>query len=337
MRFTSFTRARGVGRGSIAVLSAGVLATTALVAGMASANAVVSPGGGRNADGTPAFVRDGQGLAMQLCVNATFCEAADAAAGDIGQYFSAEAALGPMRAIWGIDAAFLEDAAGNLTNRPGVTNAALFRAEGLRPNSRYTIRGPWGTHRCTTNADGALDNKNCLFEAGGEAGGALRTGPIKSLLFTARAPRGFLGDLVVPQRVTGSPSGFNRVTLTGPGANFSTNRFVLGGQMRANQPMGLLAKDSLRFGSRTNTRTVTRTLRYRSVGTAPATLRVRRAGPNPFAFKVRENCGALAPRQVCRIRVSYNPGANNRRARLVINDNTLAPPRRVSLTGIAPR
>jgi len=319
-----------------AALSATVLAATALVATSTTAGAAISPSGARNPDRTPAFVRDGQGLALALCADAVRCEPADAAAGDIGSYFSAEAALGPMRAIWGVDAAFLENAAGNLTTRPGVTNAALFRAEGLRPNSRYTMRGPWGTHRCTTNADGALDNKNCLFEAGGEAGGALRTGPIKSFLF-GRSPQGFIGDLTIPQRVTGSPSGFNRVTLTGPGANFSTNRFVLGGQMRANTPMGLLAKDSLRFGSRSNTRVITRTLRYRSVGTAPARLRIRRAGPNPFAFKVNENCGALAPRSVCRIRVSYNPGANNRRARLVINDNTLAPPRRVSLTGIAPR
>jgi hypothetical protein len=329
----SSTKIRG-----LAALSATVLAATALVSTSGTAGAVVSPGGGRNADGSPAYIRDGQGLAMQLCTDATFCEPADPAdAAEIGSFFSAEASLGPMRAIWGIDAAFLEDAAGNISTRPGVTNGALFRAEGLRPNRRYTIRGPWGTHRCSSNAEGELNNTNCIFEAGGEAGGALRTGPIKSMLFTTRAPRGFLGGLEIPQRVTGSPSGFNRVTLRGPGANFSTNLFALSGQMVDNQPMGLLAKDSLRFGSRNNTRVVTRILRYRSVGTAPARFRVRRAGPNPFAFRVNENCAALQPGRVCRIRVSYDPGVNNRRARLVINDNTLAPPRRVSLTGIAPR
>jgi hypothetical protein len=158
------------------------------------------------------------------------------------------------------------------------------------------------------------------------------------LLFPSRAPRGFLGDLVVGQTVTGSPSGFNKVTVTGPGLNTRASRFVLGEQLAANQPMGLLGKTSMLFGSRNNTRSVTNTLVYRSVGAAPAPVHVRRTGADPVAFKVvTRGCGAIAPRTVCKIEITYRPGANDEKAALVIDDNTLAAPRRVSLTGITGR
>jgi hypothetical protein len=347
MRFISLTgRERGrhdtaasggsTRRRSFALVSVTALAATTLMVAP-GADARVFPGGGRNPDRTPVFLRDAQGLALQLCSDAVNCEAVEEA-GEIGSYFSAEAELGPMRAIWGIDAAFLEDAADNITRRPGLTNAALFRAEGLRPNRRYTIRGPWGTHRCTTNREGALDNKNCLFERGGEAGGRLGAGPIKSFLYTRLAPRGFLGDLVVPQRVTGSPSGFNRVTLRGPGVRARTRFFVLGGQLVEDQPMAMMGRDRLRLGSRSRARTVSKTIRYRSVGTAPANPRIRKAGNHPGAFRVtRRNCGPVPPRRACLIEVTFNPGRRDRFARLVITDNTLVRKRRVFLEGIAPR
>jgi len=319
-------------------VSAAALAATALLIGTGSADAAVTPGVARNDDRTPVLFKDGQGLALQLCTDAVNCEPVDPAdPAEIGSYFSAEAQVGPVRAVWEIGAAFLEDAAGNVSNRPGVTSSALFRAEGLRPSSRYTIKGPWGTHRCTTDADGALDNKNCLFESGGEAGGTVAGGPVKSFLFSASAPRGFLGGLEIPRTVTGSPSGFNRVTVTGPGANFRSSRFALGGQMADDQPMGLLGRTSMRLGGKQNVRPVTKTLFYRSVGTAPARLRISKAGANPAAFKVSRNCGAIAPRTTCRIDVTYRPGLHDKKAVVVIDDNTLAPKRRVALTGITGR
>jgi hypothetical protein len=335
-RGATATPAGGTRRRHLAVLSATALAAATLLAGNGAADAAISPGGGRNPDRTPVFLRDAQGLALRLCTDTVNCEPA-AEAGEIGSYFSAEAELGPMRAIWGIDAAFLEDAADNITDRPTLTSSALFRAEGLRPNRRYTIRGPWGTHRCTTDGQGQLTNKNCLFERGGEAGGRLGAGPIKSFLYTRLAPRGFLGDLVVPQRVTGSPTGFNRVTLRGPGVRARTRFFVLGGQMAEDQPMALMGRSQLRLGSRSSGATVTKTLHYRSVGTAPVTMRIRKAGNHPGAFRVTRGCGELAPRQSCRIEVTFNPGRLDRFARLVVTDNTLAGKRRVFLTGIAPR
>jgi hypothetical protein len=333
MNLTTSIRSR-----ALVAVSAAALAATTILIGTGSADAAVVAGAARNPDRTPVLFKDGQGLALQLCTDARFCEPVDPAdPAEIGSYFSAEAQVGPVRAIWGIDAAFLEDAAGDVSDRPGVTSSALFRAEGLRPNARYTIKGPWGTHRCTTDADGALDNKNCLFERGGEAAGTVAGGPVKSFLFSSGAPRGFLGGVEVPRTVTGSPSGFNTVMVTGPGANFRASRFVLGGEMVADQPMGLVGRTAMRLGGKQNVRPVTKTIVYRSVGSASARLRISKAGANPAAFKVSRNCGAIAPRTACRIDVAYRPGLHDKKAVLVIDDNTLAPKRRVSLTGITGR
>jgi len=323
---------------ALVAVSAAALAATTLMAGT-SAYAGIVAGAARNPDRTPVLFKDSQGIAVQLCTNAVNCDLAglDPAAGDIGNYFSAEADAGPVRAIWSIDAAFLENAAGALTNRPGITASALFRATGLRPNARYTFQGPWGTHHCTSDAEGDLNNKNCLFEGGGEAGGTVGSGPVKSFLFPSRAPAGFLGNMTVPQKVTGSTTGFNKVHVSGPGLNTTANRFILGGQLADNQPMGLVSTTAMKLGSRSNVKKVTKTLTYRSVGTAPARVQVRRTGANPVAFKVSRNCGAVAPRTACKITVTYKPGAHDKKAALVINDNTLAAPHRVSLTGITGR
>ncbi len=322
-------------RRSFAILSASALAASTLFVGMAgSADAAVAPGGGRNADGTPTYVRDAHGLAAQMCTDALNCEPGEAP--DIGAYFSAEADLGPLSAGWGIEAAFLEAADGTISTRAAVSNSALFRAEGLRPNRRYTIRGPWGSHTCLSNGQGELNNKNCMFERGGEAGGPLRTGPVKSLLRARFPVRGFLGA-DVPQRVTGSPTGFNRVTFTGPGVNVRTNLFLITGQLADNTPMAMVNRDRLRLGSRTSTRTVTKVIRHHSVGTATARARVSKAGDNPRSFRVDNNCRSVAAGRTCAIRVSYNPGRNDRFATLVIDDNTMAKPRRVDLVGRAPR
>jgi hypothetical protein len=322
-------------RRSVVALAATALASTALLGAVDTADAVVRPGPGRNADGTPVFVRDSEGMALQLCSDAINCE--PPAAPDIGSYFSAEATLGPMRAIWGIDAAFLEDAAGNISNRAGVANSALFRAEGLRPNRRYTIRGPWGRHTCRTDVDGALDNKNCLFERGGEAGGALRGGPVKSFLRASASPAGFVGSLEIPRRVTGSPSGFNRVTLTGPGANFSTNLIAVSGQLADNLPMAAVRKDSLRLGNKNKARPTQRVLRVRNVGTAPLSVRIAKSGDNPGRFRVVNNCSGVAPGRACGIEVTYRPRRNAvNTAAMTLTTNGLRAPQRVTLTGIGP-
>lgn len=323
-------------RRSVVALAATALASTALLGATNTADAVVRPGPGRNADGTPVFIRDSTGMALQLCTDAVNCEAP--VAPDVGSYFSAEATLGPMRAIWGVDAAFLEDAAGNPTNRAAVSNSALFRAEGLRPNRRYTIRGPWGRHTCLTDGRGRLDNKNCLFERGGEAGGALRGGPVKSFLRAAVHPAGFVGSLEIPRRVIGSPSGFNRVTLTGPGANFRTNLIAVSGELMDSLPMAAVRKDSLRMGNKNKARPTQRLLRVRNIGTAPLSVRFTKSGDNPGRFRVDNNCRGVAPGRACALRVTYRPRRNAvHTAAMTLTTNGLRAPKRITMTGIGPR
>jgi hypothetical protein len=323
-------------RRSVVALAATALASTALLGATNTADAVVRPGPGRNADGTPVFIRDSTGMALQLCTDAVNCEAP--VAPDVGSYFSAEATLGPMRAIWGVDAAFLEDAAGNPTNRAAVSNSALFRAEGLRPNRRYTIRGPWGRHTCLTDGRGRLDNKNCLFERGGEAGGALRGGPVKSFLRAAVHPAGFVGSLEIPRRVIGSPSGFNRVTLTGPGANFRTNLIAVSGELMDSLPMAAVRKDSLRMGNKNKARPTQRLLRVRNIGTAPLSMRFTKSGDNPGRFRVDNNCRGVAPGRACALRVTYRPRRNAvHTAAMTLTTNGLRAPKRITMTGIGPR
>jgi hypothetical protein len=324
-------------RRSAAVLSATALAATAVAAASTPAGAALSRGGAANGDGTPGFIRDRQGIAVQMCTDNLQCE--PAVSPDIGTYFAAEATVGPMRASWGVDAAFLEDAAGNISNRVGVSNSAVFRAEGLRPNRRYTIRGPWGQHRCFSDERGRLDNKNCLFERGGEAGGPLALGPIKTLLRAKFPPAGgFLGGDAA-QRVTGSPTGFNRVTLDGPGVHAQSRFFTIGGQLVDDTAMGMLNKNRIKMGTKRNVAAVTKSVVYRSVGTAPARVRVSKAGENPGAFKLNNGCArvALNPGRRCTIEITYRPKAQNSVAQLVIDDNGIAARRTVRLRGITGR
>jgi hypothetical protein len=310
------------------------MAATALLA-TGSANAAVNPGGGRNPDGTPVFVRDGQGIALTMCADTLICE--PAASPDIGAYYSAEATAGPISAAWGIEAAFLENEAGVVTDRAAVGNSAVFRGRDLRPGRVYTIRDPWRTYRCRADNRGRLDNKNCLFEGGGEAGGPMRRGPIKSFLvprFSIAA--GLIGGLT-GSRVTGSPTGFNRFSVEGPGLNVRTRFFTVSGQLLAGTPMGVVSRTQLRLGGHSNNRPVTKAIRYRSVGTAPARVRTRKTGDRG-AFRITNNCrGGVAPGRSCSIEVTYRPTRADKNARLVISDNTMARPRSVRLSGIAPR
>jgi hypothetical protein len=123
-------------RRSVVALAATALASTALLGAVNTADAVVRPGPGRNADGTPVFIRDSNGMALQLCTDAINCE--PPVAPDIGSYFSAEATLGPMRAIWGIDAAFLEDEATPAGRTPGAgsTTRTACSSAAARPAER---------------------------------------------------------------------------------------------------------------------------------------------------------------------------------------------------------
>lgn len=330
MRTTTETRS---GARPTALLAAAVLAASGIAATMAGADAAVTARGGENAQGTPSYYRDAEGLALQLCTdgNANLCEPA---VGDhIGVYFSAEAARGPLRAIYGVEAVQNAD---NPAGDPLVSNGARFRVRGARPNTTYTIKDPWRTTRFRTNGQGDADVRR---ETGGDPD-TVRNGHVSTFLHAvSRRGADFIGSANLTTAVFGSPSGFNKVRMTGGGQTLTIERFTLMGQKRDNTAMSSLNRRSLRLGNGTAS-AVTRSVRYSSFGTAAARPTVRKGGTNPGAFSVRETCASQAPGSGCDIIVTFRPRehANSvRRAFLTIDDNGLAAPRRVSLTGVGVR
>jgi hypothetical protein len=315
-----------------ALLSAAALAASGLVAAVAPANAVITTPGGLNDQDVPAFYRDAQGLALQLCVDANEARCEPPADGHIGVYFAADATAGPMNAIYGVEAAIDED-----TGAPVVSNGARFRFTAARPNTTYRIRDPWGTTNCRTDATGGAD---CRLETSG-AFGAVRAGHITTFLRSVRNPGGlFIGNADLPSLVAGSPSGFNRITVTGGGRTFRTNRFAVMGEKRANTPMSSVSTRALALGRPQRAEPVVRNIRYASFGTANARPTVRIGGQNPGAFRVRNTCGSQAPGSACNFVVTFRPRQNvNRTARavLTIDDNSLAAPRQVRLRGVGLR
>jgi hypothetical protein len=330
MRTTHLTRRR-----STAFLSAAVLAASGIVASMGAAEAVVTGGGGNNAEGTPTFYRDAQGFALELCLDGTpdaQCE--PAVDGIVGVYFAAGAAAGPLLAEYDITATDNADVPGG---PPLVNNAARFRLSGAKPNTTYTIKDPWRTSTCRTNALGRAD---CRHDTSGNPT-SVRTGWVSHFLRTIGPSSGqFIGSHVNANRVTGSPTGFNKVVVTGGGQSFSTNQFELQGQKLANTAMSSLSNRSLMLGTGRQTAVVTKNVRYSSVGTAAARPTVRKGGLNPGAFTVQNQCASQAPGSACNIVVKFNPRQNAnavKRAFLVIDDNGLAAPRKVSLKGVGTR
>ena len=327
-------------RRAAALLSASALAATALIATAGSAGAVVTAGGAADPEGRPGFFTDSQGIRLALCTDAVNCEPADPADPLHGGYFGAEAQAGPVLAIYGIETAEGEDAEGNPNGQAIVANVSRFRADGLTPNARYTIRGPWGSQSCVTDASGQLDGDiACGAEAGGEAGTPIGGGPVKTFLRrVSGAPAGFLGDLETAGPVTGSPTGFNRVVVRGPAGNIvgQNNLFTVTGQMAANTPMASLNTAALSMGNGRNAQPVTRNIRFSSFGTAPATPQVTKLGANPGRFAVDTSaCAAVAAGNACDIRVTYTP-QNNRdaSARLRIGTGIPGSARLVSLQGV---
>ena len=317
---------------SAALLSIAALAASGFVATAGAANAAITQGGGANDQGVPTFFRDREGLALQLCVapNEVNCEPADAE--HIGVYFAAEATAGPLTAIYGIEAVNDPD-----LGRAVVLNSTRFRIQ-ARANTRYTIQDPWGTTNCRTDATGVGD---CRLESGGETG-TVRDGHITTFLRRVGAPgAAFVGNADLVSEVTGSPTGFNRVVMTGGGQRFATNAFSLMGQKLDDTAMSSISTRALEMGRPNRAEPITRTIRYTSLGTANAVpAAARLSGQNPGAFNVRDTCGSVAPGAACTYEVTFRPRQHRNqtvRAVLTIDDNSLAAPRQIRLKGVGLR
>lgn len=314
-------------RRSAALLSVSALAATALISTGSPASAALTESADDNAHGTPMYFADSEGLALQLC---------EAACAEVGVpfdpahavYFSAAAEIAGISAGFEVATVAVEDDLGNPTGEVGVVNSALFRGEGLTPNAVYTLTGPWGAETCTADAAGDLDNKNCLFESGGETGSVL-DGPVKTFLRTPGAPAGTIGDHETIGAVTGSPTGFNRFSVSGPGLNESTDQFSLMGQMVDDQPMSSVSSALVDFGNVAGA--TTKSLTYSSFGTASATPDV---SSDNAAFTAAGCAAPVASGNSCQIDVTYTPTAGqSATGTLTIADNSFAAPRTVALSG----
>ena len=106
--------------------------------------------------------------------------------------------------------------------------------------------------------------------------------------------------------------------------------------MRANTAMSSVAGTQLTLGSIKKATASVGTVRVSSFGTANLRVTTRKGGANPGAFTVTDNCAAVAPGSACNVTVRYAPRPNRDvSAILTIDDNGLAAPRQVKLTGIA--
>jgi hypothetical protein len=322
-------------RRSSALLSVAAMATTGLVAAAVPAGAAITTGGAEDANGRPAFVRDANGIALAFCDDTVNCEPADPADPLHGGYFGAEATAGGITAIFGIETAAGEDAAGEPTDQATIANVARFRGEGLQPGGRYTIKHPWGTRTVFADGQGDLD---VVVEAGGEAATPLGSGVVTTFLRRLNAPAGFLGDLETAGPVTGSPTGFNALRVTGPAVSQTVRAFTVNGQMRANTAMTSVDTKALNLGSITKSTPSTVTIPVSSFGTAAANLTITKAGANPGAFSLPQGASLTVPQGTTRnIQVRYTPQANRDVAAVLVVDDAgdLTAPRRIVVNGTA--
>jgi hypothetical protein len=307
----------------LALLSAAALAVTGLVMTAVPASAVLTQGPGVTVDGLPASFHDSQGLAVAPCdAGVALCgggfNPADAT------YFSATTNVGPIKAVYALTAGVAPPPeVGVVVNQVNRFDA---RRGALAPGT-YRIQDPWGTTTCLADANGM----NCRDIRVG-------TGRISSLLRAANPPAGFLGNGAAGSAVTGSPTGFNKMLVTGPGGfRATTGQFIIIGQLLPATPMTLMTTKALSLGSAAKATPSTANIAIHSVGTAAAPVSVAKGGTNPGDFALVNNCAPAPVGTTCRIGVTYTPRANrNASAVLTINDGGLAAPRRVALTGVAP-
>ena len=308
--------ARRPGRKPAALLSVAAIAATVLVSTAGGANAAITRGTGVTADGLPTSMQDSTGIALAPCDVAAKCGGAfdptDAT------YFSSDAQVGPIRAVNSVTAGVVPPAPVT------VSQLSRYKGAGLVPG-RYTIKDPWGTTTCAADAGGAMDCK-------------IASKRITSFLVSTRGGAGFVGNGVANTTFTGSPTGFNKIQITGPGGFKATaTHSIITGKMLAATPMSSINTTALTLGRPRNTAPVVKNVHYTSFGTAAAVPTVRLAGANATAFKVRNPCRTVAPGTGCNISVAFRPRQHVNqtvKAKLIINDNGLAAPRTVALTGV---
>ena len=318
-----------------ALLGTSALALTGLVAIATPANAALVTGPDGDTHPTH-FTDDVSGVALELCQDGTArCLAlpGDLVAPD-GEafYFAAFADAGPFTGEIALEAAFA-DTTGIVFQR------FQYQADGLNAGDTYTITDPFGTRECEATAG----RTRCRVDSATPL-----AGPISQWLIADNAPVGYIGDNATPSTVTGSPTGFNKLRVQGPGITTTcndpvqgvipqceeTDQWIVQGKMAPGAASTVNAT-SLDFGSVLASAPAaqrTKTVTYRSIGTQPiAVTDVTTGGAYTLANNTCDGA-SLAGGQTCTFDVTFNPVAGVTSAgSVVITDEVGA--RTIALTG----
>jgi Bacterial Ig-like domain/Abnormal spindle-like microcephaly-assoc'd, ASPM-SPD-2-Hydin len=373
LRASRSERSRGGHRirwSAVAVAAAVVLGTLGVLAPPASA-ALSSVGPTDPASLFPSYYADANGLQLQLCQDGLpYClsgpqpiqDVHAAQGGTAGEafYFDATATVAGFKMETGLEAAYLGAGSGQEMTfmRTQATNKTV------TPNGTYHLTDPYGSYTCTASSSGLVQpSKGCRTDQGPvpEVFTAALTGRIGPFLTwdtfgttgPDAPPAGYIGDNTTPHAVIGSPTGFNKMRVSGPGitgtctnsdgttvANCQeTDKLILQGKVQPGGASAALSSGTLDFGDVPASPAVTKTLTYVNTGSAPITIgSMEVTGAGASAFGLTDNC-PVAPTALdvgarCTVDVAFTPDpGRSSAATLTIADDTPTGTHDVALQG----
>jgi hypothetical protein len=102
------------------------------------------------------------------------------------------------------------------------------------PNSTLTVKHPFGELTIDTDADGDGRIVEDIAPSVGNFTVALRGNFGPFLMWDSGAPAGYVGNPEIPHTVTGSPTGYNRFSVSGGGLDVETDQFTVSGKIATN-------------------------------------------------------------------------------------------------------
>src|SRR4051812_14013711 len=260
----------------------------------------------------PSYYADSNGLALQPCLDGlplcltSRADLLDNGADGEGFYSAVAADVGVMSMGLDLEAAYLA-----VGEEITFQRSQYSAKSGLRPSATYIVTDPYGTNTCKSDSTGSIKNTACRFETAGVPGdfaSALsgRLGPFLTWdtfgsTGAGAPPAGFIGDNATPHAVVGSPTGFNKMRVSGPGIVGTctnddgttvtncqeTDKIILQGKVQPGGSTAALSAGTLDFGDIPGTPPVKKTLTYANTGDAPITISsVGVAGASAAAFDV---------------------------------------------------
>jgi hypothetical protein len=319
----------------------------------------------------PSYYADANGLQLQLCQDGLpYClsgptpiqDTHATVGGTAGEafYFYANATVAGFKMETGLEAAYL--GAGPGQEMTFMRTQAT--GKNVTPNGVYHLTDPYGSYTCTASPSGLVQpSKGCRTDQGPvpEVFTAALSGRIGPFLTwdtfgstgADAPPAGYIGDNTTPHAVVGSPTGFNKMRVSGPGitgtctssdgstvANCQeTDKLIVQGKVQPGGSSAALSSGTLDFGDVPATPSVTKTLTYVNTGSAPITIgSMDVTGTGAAAFGLTDNC-PVAPATLdvgarCTVDVAFTPDpGRSSAATLTIADDTPTATHDVALQG----